>query len=254
MSYEEEDSFDIENNLVPFEDVNDLPKDVVYDLPGKQVAQKLEKYSQIWISEETTQNKVDNYKLFVESTVLGMDRLIHEISKLRQILAEEAAKPVKGEKLSTRGRHKRSDEETCQFLIETTLKKVFSEANTKGDFLDELETDYFIKTFAEAFIQPMMRFSTIKLQEFIESTDDSKYRDNDTCIKLAKAISDLEKTRSTLEVQMSKSKIEARVGAIISQLISVLSRKIRDKGLLAEVCQGIEELIKTEDMEIEWGM
>lgn len=249
-----DDLDDFNYDPTPFEASED-PPDIDLALPVSPkppvgITRKIDNLTRMWTSEMSDSRQVSRYEEFYTGTALGLDRLINELTVLRVMLSEEAAKPSRGAKVDMRGRPKRSDEAITRQFLHDNLSAFFAQLDGENAFLDEMEKAYLVNEVGEALIRPVMKYATTKIQEFLDQVDESKFRNPDVVIKLADSITKMEKARQAIEDQLSKMKVEARVAAIIYQILVVLRQKCPDQIILRDVAKGLEDIIKAENLEI----
>lgn len=246
------DFLDIEPDSTPFDAQDTALVQASEASSPSGITKKMHGITRLWTEGITDQSQVDRFQEFCAGTAIGLDRLINELAVLRMMLADEAAKPARGSKVDMRGRPKKSSEAVARQFLQESIVEFFGGIDDHDAFLDELEKSYLTNELSEFLVKPVMRYGIMKIQEFLDERDETKYRDPDIIIKLADTITRMEKSRQVIEDQLGKMKVEARVGAIINQILIVLAQKCPDKMVLREVAKGLEAVIKAEDLDIKW--
>lgn len=230
----------------------DLPDTIESVNVGSKIPRRIQELTRLWTENEQSQQQVDKFNNFYESTVLGLDVLINELARMKMIYAEESSKPMYTARYETRGRHSKSAEDEARGLLEDNILSCLNTLNTNSS-LDDSEIAYLAENVTEFLIRPILKYTASKIQEYIDSVDMSKYRDNDICVKLANTITNMEKTRQNISDTASKMQTEARVALIMNQILIVLNNHITDKTTLRRIAQAFKDITKQENLDIKWG-
>lgn len=250
---DEDEIIDFDKELTSFDASDGFPA-VVQDSNIPSVVRRVNDLRDLWTKDFTDQPSVDRYEMWREATALGVDRYVNELARMRMIFEMESSKPPRSRKFQTRGRPKKTDEALVSQIVRETLQTCFDRVDKREDFLDDLEVSYLINELTENLIRPVMRYGSVKVQEFLDNYDESEFLNIDECTKLAKVISQLEKDRQSVTDQLTKGQIEARVGFVINQLLTVLVSKLKgDQYLVEEIVKAFQEILKGEDLDIGWN-
>ena len=239
-------------SVLPVKVINKLtPKASRDEEKTTEAMSALRDLASLYGADLTSQDDIERFKRFYTSTALRLDPLVSECAVLREILAEEHAKPLKNSRASSRGRPRKSDLEAVNDFIAPHLENALAVLGETLD-LDTIALDIIQEKILEALSVPIMRFGESKVEEHIEQ-DSEQFRNTERITKLVGQITATEKARQVIMDSLGKAQVEVRFNALAHKMVGVLEQTCKDPAVIRDFAIGLDALAKEEGLQLQWG-